>query len=305
MSGPPAGPAARVAVAAAATWRRHALRLAAVAASIYLLLAAAMFALQRQLQYRPDPAPVLPQTLGLEGAEVLVLPTADGERLVAWWIAPASPREPVFLYLHGNGANLGNRARRFALLQRSGAGVLAVSWRGYGGSSGQPTEAGLLADARAGWGELRRRAPDAAALLFGESLGTGVAVRLAAELNRNSRGQRRPDVPLGLVLDSSYDSALSIARQAYPWLPVALLLRDTYRADLDAPQVAQPVLQVHCADDPVIPLARAQALGTALPAARPIHRLDGRCHVAPLAQWQAVLEAFVQELRQPTRMAGG
>ncbi|MFN0182275.1 MAG: alpha/beta hydrolase [Aquabacterium sp.] len=291
-----------------AAWR-GALRRAAgpllAAVLAYGLICAAMWAGQRQLQYRPDPTPVAPQNLGLQGAEVLTLPTADGERIVAWWLAPASARAPVYLYLHGNGGQLGSRARRFALLTAGGAGVLAISWRGYGGSSGSPSEAGLLADARAGLAEVRRRAPQAPLVIFGESLGTAVAVLLAAEQQATGTSAPQAMPPAALVLDSALDSALAVARQAYPWLPVALLLRDTYRADLAALRVTVPVLQVHCKGDSVTPLAQAQALNARLGGARPLHLVDGDCHIAPLARWQPVLEAFIAEVLQPTRVAGG
>jgi pimeloyl-ACP methyl ester carboxylesterase len=79
-------------------------------------------------------------------------------------------------------------------------------------------------------------------------------------------------------------------------LPVDLLLRDRFRADLAAPRVAVPVQQVHCRDDPVTPLASALALQARLPRARPLHRIDGRCHVPPIAAYDAVRVRFVASL---------
>lgn len=107
-----------------------------------------------------------------------------------------------------------------------GAGLYAVSWRGYGGSTGTPTEAGLLADARAAYADLRKRIAAERILLFGESLGTTVALILAAQSPVRA-----------LLLDSSFSSALDVARGRFPWLPVSLILADTYRADLAAARV--------------------------------------------------------------------
>jgi hypothetical protein len=205
-------------------------------------------------------------------------------------LPPRHEGVPVYLYLHGNGANLATRDRRLAWLTEGGAGLLAVSWRGYGGSSGRPHEAGLLTDARTAYRTLAARVDPARIVIFGESLGTTVAVMLAAE------------VPVAaLVLDSSFASALDIAQGSYPWLPVRWLLRDTYRADLAAPRVRVPVLQVHCRDDPVTPLASAQRLQARLPGRRPLVMVEGRCHTPRIAEFEPALRRFVEGLA----LAGG
>ena len=262
-----------------------ALRLAAAALAIYLLLCAAMFGLQRRLQYHPDTGGMDPAAAGLPQARQETVATADGERIVVWWVAPRAAGRPVYLYLHGNGAHLHARALRFAKLVEDGAGLMAVSWRGYGGSTGTPSEAGLLEDARAAHAELRRRAPDAPLLIYGESLGTTVATMLAAQT-----------APAGLLLDSGFASALAVARDAYPWLPVGLLLRDTFRADLAAPRVQAPVLQVHCRIDPVTPLAQAQALHALFPNRRELVVVERGCHVPSLLDYAPAWRRFVDEL---------
>lgn len=105
----------------------------------YLLLCGAMFVLQRQLQYRPDITPLDPTRAARHGYLQETLSTPDGQTLLAWWSPPQDATAPVILYLHGNGANVAARAERLAALHADGAGVLALSWRGYGGSSGSPT----------------------------------------------------------------------------------------------------------------------------------------------------------------------
>ena len=258
-------------------------RLFAAACVVYLLLCAAMFAFQRRLQYHPDPGTMNPAAAGLAQAVQETLATPDGERIVVWWVAPRAAGKPVYLYLHGNGAHLHARALRLAKLVEDGAGLMAVSWRGYGGSTGSPSEAGLLTDARTAHAELRRRAPEAPLVIYGESLGTTVATMLAAETQ-----------PAGVLLDSSFASALAVARDAYPWLPVALLLRDTFRADLAAPRVRAPVLQVHCRLDPVTPFAQAEALGALFPGRRELVVVDRACHVPSLLDYAPAWRRFVE-----------
>lgn len=260
---------------------------------IYGVLCLVMFLAQRKLQYFPDRT-AMPSlsALGLPLGQVQMLSTADGENLVTWWLPPSDPSQPVFLYLHGNGANLVNRAERFRRLTADGAGLLAVSWRGYGGSSGSPTEAGLMQDAQAAYRALAQRVPPQRVVVFGESLGTTVAVMLA-----------RQQPVAALVLDSSFSSALAVAQGAYPWLPVSWLLRDTYRADLAAAAVAVPVLQVHCTDDPVTPLRFARQLNGLLPGRQDIVLVQGRCHVPSIAEYAVALKAFVARHARPVPAA--
>jgi uncharacterized protein len=109
-----------------------------------------MYFAQRSLMYLPDIAHVSPAAAGLPQAEEITLTTADNERLVAWYVVPQSDM-PVILYLPGNGGALRHRADRFARLVQDGFGVVAVSYRGFGGSTGSPSETGLLLDAAAGY----------------------------------------------------------------------------------------------------------------------------------------------------------
>jgi fermentation-respiration switch protein FrsA (DUF1100 family) len=131
---------------------------------------------QRSLMYVPDIARVSPVAAGLPQAEELTLTTADSEQLVAWHVAPRSD-SPVILYFQGNGGALRHRADRFAQLVQNGFGVVAVSYRGFGGSTGSPSEPGLLLDAAAAYAFCMDRYAAERIVVWGESLGTGVAVR--------------------------------------------------------------------------------------------------------------------------------
>lgn len=247
----------------------------------YAGLCALVFAAQRQLLYFPDPNP-LRRTEAIQ-AQLLPLLTPDGVQLKSWWLAPPSAQAPVVLYLHGNGANLDNRAERIKALHQDGAGVLALSWRGYGGSAGSPSEAGWALDTRSAYDWLLQQGIKPERIVaYGESLGTTHAVMLAAE---------RPVA--ALLLDSSFDSARALASGIYPWLPVGLLMRDPHRADLAAPRVQAPVLQVHCATDPVSPLAHAQALQARFAKPSQLLVLDGECHVPSYARYREAARSFL------------
>src|SRR5262245_49958304 len=141
---------------------------------------AMMYVMQRSMMYFPDRTRTPPAAAGLPAAEEIVLDTADGERVIAWHVAPRGDR-PVVLYFHGNGGALLHRSSRFRTLTADGTGLVALSYRGYGGSTGSPTEQGLLADAAAVYGFATARYGAQRIVLWGESLGTGVAVALAAQ----------------------------------------------------------------------------------------------------------------------------
>ena len=141
-------------------------------------------------------------------------------------------------------------------------------YRGYGGSTGTPTEAGLINDARAAYAFAAERYPASRIVLWGESLGTGVAVALAAEK------------PIGrLILDAPYTSALDIARANYPFLPVRLLMKDQFRSDERIAQVKAPVLILHGEADHIIPIAYGERLFAMIPGEKRFIRFRGGHHV--------------------------
>jgi pimeloyl-ACP methyl ester carboxylesterase len=140
---------------------------------------ALMYAMQRSLMYYPERFRTPPDVAGLLDAQEVVLDTADGEKLIGWYVPPRDGK-PLVLYFHGNAGALQHRVDRFRALIAPGNGLLALSYRGYGGSTGSPSEAGLIADAEAAYRFALARAPAERIVAFGESLGSGVAVALAA-----------------------------------------------------------------------------------------------------------------------------
>lgn len=216
---------------------------------VYLAALSGLFVFQRELQYFPDRRDPAPEGLGLSGVERVVLPTPDGQRVVLWFSPPA-PGQPVILFLHGNAGSIADRADRLAFYQSRGFGAAFLSYRGYGGSTGRPTEAGLLTDAATAHAFLLDRGiPAGRIALVGESLGTGVAVQTAARLSVGA-----------LVLEAPFTAAADIAARAYPWVPVRLLMKDQFRSSAHIADIRVPVLVLHGERDRVIPFALGKAL---------------------------------------------
>jgi uncharacterized protein len=240
-----------------------------VCAALYLLALAALAFGQRKLLYFPYAREVAPASIGLPKAEILYLQTDDGERLLAWFIAP-SPDRPLILYFHGNANGLADRSERFQALTTSGDGLLAVEYRGYPGSTGSPSEAGLLSDGEAGYRKaLTLGVPPARIVAMGESLGSGVAVDLAA---RHKVG--------ALVLDSPYSSIVDVAAARYWMFPVRLLMRDPFHSDEKIGGVAAPALIVHGTADATIPIRFAEKLFALAKEPKEFVRVEGAGHLA-------------------------
>lgn len=235
-------------------------------AAAYLAIASYFYLEQRAILFVSDRTDIAPASAGLDGAEVLRLVTADGVPLVAWWLA--GPGRDTVLYFHGNGGALGDRVPRIRTLAALGFSVLAIDYRGYGGSGGQPSEAGLARDADAAYAVLRDRgvAPDRL-LVYGESLGTAVAVSLAA---------RRPVG--GLILDAPFSSVVDVAADRYWMLPVRWLLADPFRSDLAIRHVAAPILMLHGDRDDIVPIRYGRRLLSRAPPGARLETLEGAGH---------------------------
>jgi len=204
---------------------------------------------QRKLMYFPDRTRVPPAAAGLVGVVERALHAADGERILAWY-GKAEPGQPTLLYFHGNGGSLFARAERVRRFMAAGWGVYMMTYRGYGGSSGRPSEVANLADARLAYDDVRAQGVPAERLvLYGESLGTGIAARLATE---------RPAA--GLVLEAPFTSAVAVGTVAYPFLPVSLLLIDRYETNACITSVRMPLLILHGERDRTIPVAMGREL---------------------------------------------
>jgi fermentation-respiration switch protein FrsA (DUF1100 family) len=221
---------------------------------------------QRSLMYFPEKVRTPPAAAGLPEAEEIFLQTADGEKLIAWHVPPRGDK-PLVLYFHGNGGALSWRADRFRALIADGTGLLALSYRGYGGSSGSPSEAGLIRDGEAAYEFAASQYGTARLALWGESLGTGVAVALAAT-----------HPVAAIMLDAPFPSAAAVGAAHYPFLPVRWLIKDPFYSDRRILDVRAPVLVLHGARDDVIPIAFGEQLFALIPGRKQFVRFAAAGH---------------------------
>ena len=244
-----------------------------------------MYVVQRSLMYFPERLHTPPDAAGFPEAQEVALDTKDGERVIVWQVAPRGEK-PVVLYFQGNGGALRNRVARFHALIADGNGLVALSYRGYGGSTGRPTEAGLIADAEAAYVFAAARYPVERIALWGESLGSGVAVALGAG---HKVGR--------IVLEGSFTSAADVgAAHAYRFLPLRLLMKDQFRSDLRIASVNVPLLFLHGARDWVVPITLGERLyALANEPKRFVRFPDGGHEDLDLYGAQNAVQAFVAE----------
>ena len=221
---------------------------AVLAVCVYVGLAAMIYFAQRSLMYFPDRTTMTPAAAGLPEASEVPLTASDGVRIHVWQVPP-QPGKPVILYFHGNGGALRYRVERFRRLIGAGVGLVALEYRGYGGLSGRPSEQGLIRDAEAAYAYTAARYPTPQIVVWGELLGTGVAVALAAEK------------PVGrLILEAPFTSALAIAQSRYWYLPVRLLMKDQFRSDQRIKKVTAPLLILHGVHDRTVPFSMGERM---------------------------------------------
>jgi fermentation-respiration switch protein FrsA (DUF1100 family) len=217
------------------------------------LLVVVVSVLQRRLIYFPSGRVPPPAQSGLPRAEAVSFRTEDGLTLQGWFVPAinSSRNGPTVLLLPGNAGHRAMRAPLASQLAEHGIATLLVDYRGYGDNPGGPSEDGLVRDATAALQYLRSRSDvdSHGIVIFGESLGTGVAVRLASE---------RP--PGALILRSPFTSLTDVARHHYPFLPVRLLLRDTFRSDDKIGQLRVPLLVIAARHDTIVPTPLSERL---------------------------------------------
>jgi hypothetical protein len=204
--------------------------------------------------------------VGFPQAEEVVLDTDDGEKIVAWHLPPKGDK-PVVLYFHGNGGTLPVRVDRFQRIAAAGVGLVAIDYRGYGGSTGSPSERGLIEDARAAYAFAAARYPGRI-VLWGESLGTGIAVALAAERDVG-----------GVILDAPFSSIADVGAAAYPFAPVRWLIKDPFHSDRRIARVHAPLLIRHGEGDAVVPIRFGERLFALANEPKRFERFAGEGHV--------------------------
>jgi len=235
---------------------------------LYLYLCVTYAIHQREYQYTLGGTRSTPEAAAAAGFTEVKIATADGERLDGWWRPPPATERGVVLFLHGTPGTVPDQVWRLDQLKHSGLGILAIDWRGYGGSTGDPTELGLRADARAGFDFIRAAAPQSKIAVFGESLGTGPAVALACD---------RPVA--GVLLNAPYASVRRLFELRGLPIPYRWLMKDPFDSEALIGGVTAPLLILHGTDDPAIPVAEAHRLYDAAHEPKMIFIADGAGHL--------------------------
>ena len=217
------------------------------------------------------------------------LATPDGQTLIIW-AQPAKGRKATIMYFHGNAGNLAGRAQRFNRLINHGYGVVAMAYRGSSGSTGRPSENVISQDAfllRNNLAKVLGTEPKGKIIYYGESLGTGVAVKLATT-----------NPPDALILEAPYTSILNIAASQMPIFPVRALLDQRWETDLYIKDVNSPTLVLHGTNDRVIPYAMGKAVFALSPAEKKVMKtLQSGGHAAAFSsEGQTAIYRFIEGL---------
>ena len=218
----------------------------------FVMVLVALFVLiyifQRHLIFYPDKQVPLRHAFHAEDMQDVTLQTDDGLSLQAWYKPSTHARHPTLLILHGNAGNMGSRMPLARPFLDKGYGVLLLEYRGYGGNKGQPTEQGLYTDARAGMRFLEQQGVGFNQIvLYGESLGTGVATQMAYE-----------HPVCALILQSPFVSLTAVGRYQYPWIVIPP--KDKFDSFSRMKAIHVPVLMLHGTADTVVPYAQGRAL---------------------------------------------
>jgi len=274
---------------------RSVLNILISAVTVYAVVLLLVFLFQSRLVYFPEVGRALvatPRAAGLDFEEVRL--TADDATLHGWWV-PANAARGAVLILHGNAGNISHRLEYLTMFNRLGYATLIVDYRGYGRSSGTPSEDGTYRDGEAAWRhltEIRKFAPRDI-VVFGESLGGGVATWLALQ-----------HPPRALVLASTFTSAPDLGAQVYPWLPVRWLARIEYGNRARIGQIAAPVLIAHSKGDDIVPFSHGQALFDAAREPRQFLELRGGHNdgfIFMREEWVREVGAFLDRAEQRTQ----
>jgi fermentation-respiration switch protein FrsA (DUF1100 family) len=217
-------------------------RTAIALASVYLIACTYMYLAQESLIFKPTNETESVEAI-FPSASEFYINTPQGNNLQTWY-KPAKAGRETMVYLHGNAGNLSTRGRLISILSEEDRGLLIFSWGGFGQSSGTPSETGFYDDARAvfDWLAKEQSLDSSDLVIYGESLGTGVAVQLATER-----------VFKGVILAAPYTSIAQMAADDYPWLPVNLLLKHRFDSIDKIQKVDEPVVIMHSTDDDTIP----------------------------------------------------
>jgi hypothetical protein len=250
-------------------WRRRVLTLIGVLIALYLGVLAYVYVTQRSFIYLPDTRqPDLVASGAAETFSGVTLTAADGIATVSWYRAADAGR-PTLVLFQGNAGNIADRVFKVVPFLREGWGVLLIGYRGYGGNPGQPTEAGLYADGRAALGHLAQQGVVPGWLvLYGESLGSGIAVQMATEIRTGA-----------LVLEAPFTSLGDMAQRQFPYFPARWLVIDRFDSLAKIGSIPTPLLILHGARDAIVPVDLGRRLFDAANEPKALHVFPEAGHV--------------------------
>jgi uncharacterized protein len=266
-------------------------RLLALAVALVGALLVLLWFVQRRMMYFPSGSVGAPAQAGLSSAEIVSFATEDGLQLNGWFVPAARPGAETVIVFNGNAGNRAYRSDLALGMAAGGMAVLLFDYRGYGGNPGAPSEEGLARDARAARRYVLSRADvDARRLVyFGESLGSGVAVRLAVEHPARA-----------VILRSPFTSFVDVGRLHYPILPVAWILRDRYSSIERITRIGSPLLVIAGANDTIIPASQSRQLFAAAREPKQLLIIEGADHndeaLAVGSRMIAAVTAFLHSL---------
>lgn len=208
-----------------------------------------------------------------EDFEQVNLTTTDNVNIYGWYKKPNKGQKTI-LYFHGNAGNLMGRSDRFENFAKY-YGVLAISYRGYAKSSGKPSEKGFYIDAQTALNFLRKHyTRDEDIIVFGESIGSAVAINLASKYDFNA-----------LILEAPFTSIYDIAKETYWFLPVNLILKDRFESSKLAPKINTPVIIFHATRDYVVPFKLGKQLFELFKSEKRFVGIEGDFHIALTADY--------------------
>ncbi len=243
------------------------------AAVFYVVVLVLMTVLQRNFLYYPEAHLPTRAESGVASMDEVRFRGEDGVEVFAWTQPPSQEGKPWVVLFHGNAGTIAGRAYKARVFLDAGYGVMLVEYRGYGGNAGSPTEEGLFIDARAALAYLDAQGVRGAqVVLYGESLGTGVAVAMASETAQAGHPAA------AVLLEAPFTSAVAVAGAHYPFLPVGWLLKDRFDSLSRIQAIESPLFIVHGAKDHTVPQKLGRKLFAAAHAPKDALWVEGAAH---------------------------
>ena len=223
-------------------FKKNLLQLILIIFFVYTLILVILYLYQRNLLYHPNENNYSDDNISVDIKKVRIT-TSDNVELVGWYHEKNLKDYKTLIFFHGNAGSLDNRIYKINHFQNMNINFLIIAWRGFSGNSGKPSEQALYEDGKSAikW-LIKKGVKEKDLILYGESLGTGVAVDLAQNKSY-----------AGIILETPFTSMVDAAKNVYPYIPVGLLLKDKYENDKKIKKINIPVLVMHGEEDQIVP----------------------------------------------------